>query len=97
MARFESREVGDKTKLFIDDKEVLKGWESFSGWFWFGVEIVEEGEYEFPDGVLKGKKWFGFIQGSVEVWGYFVDAEINRLRPRTWEIPQANLHYSGRR
>ena len=26
-------------KLFIGGKEVLKGWESFTGWFWFGVEV----------------------------------------------------------
>jgi hypothetical protein len=36
MANFEKK----GGKLFIDGKEVLKGWESMDGWFWFATEMV---------------------------------------------------------
>jgi len=52
MAKFESK--GDK--LYINGKLVLKGWESFSGWYWFATEKLED-DYN-------GKPlWFGFVQG----------------------------------
>jgi hypothetical protein len=41
--------------------------------------------------------WYGLVQGFEEEWGYFSQAEIERLRPKTWEIPKKNLPYSGRR
>jgi hypothetical protein len=31
MAKFEEKDE----KLFIDGKEVIRGWESFNGWYWF--------------------------------------------------------------
>jgi len=37
LARFE----GMDGKLFIDRKEVLKGWESFTGWYWFATERIQ--------------------------------------------------------
>ena len=66
--------TSDGEFLYIDGKKVLKGWESFSGWF-----------------------WFGYVQGLDEEWGYFSQAEIESLKPKTWEIPQENLSWSGRR
>lgn len=75
--------------LFIDGKQVLRGWESFSGWYWFGVEEVEKGEGD--------TMWYGYVQGHCEEWGYFSQAEIESLAPKTWEIPQQNLRWSGRR
>ncbi len=37
MAKFEAREG----KLFLDGKEVLRGWESMQAWYyWFGTEKV---------------------------------------------------------
>ncbi len=38
MATFE--EKGDN--LYINGKKVLKGWESFTGWYWFATEKVED-------------------------------------------------------
>jgi len=38
-----------------------------------------------------------FENGFEEEWGYFSQAEIESLKPKTWEIPKKNLPYSGRR
>jgi len=84
--------------LYIDGKKVLKGYESFTGWFWFATE-----ESYKQDSVIEGKVYpndtiyFGLVQGFEEEWGYFSQAEIESLKPRTWEIPKKNLPYSGRR
>lgn len=94
MASFESR----NGKLYIDGKEVLKGFESFSGWYWFAVEKVQTqdsiiGGKEFKDDTI----WFGFVQGHFEEWGDFSEGELRNLAPKVWEIPRRNLPYSGRR
>lgn len=68
---------------------VTRGWESYSGWYWFEVE--DEANKINEDRV------FGFIQGFEEEWGYFSRAELNSLPNRVWEIPQENLSISGRR
>ena len=92
--KFESREG----KLFINDKEVLKGWESFSGWYWFATEKVEEYRLSLIDGKeVPDTIWYGLVQGLEEEWGDFSQAEIESLSPKTWRIPQKNLPYSGRR
>jgi len=94
MAKFESK--GDQ--LYIDGKKVLRGWESYTGWYWFATEKVRK-----QDSVINGKVykddqiWFGFVQGLEEEWGYFSQAEIESLAPKTWEIPKKNLVFSGRR
>lgn len=93
MAKFESKDG----KLFINGKEVLKGWESFTGWYWFAVEKDRE-----QVSLIKGKEvpdviYYGYIQGLCEEWGYFSQAEIESLYPKTWEIPKENLPWSGRR
>ena len=41
--------------------------------------------------------WFGYVQGMEDEWGYFSQAEIERLKPKTWEIRKMDLAYSGRR
>ena len=84
--------------LYIDGKKVLRGWESFRGWYWFGTEQAYK-----QDSLIEGKVykddtiWFGYVQGLEDEWGYFSQAEIESLRPKTWEIPNKNLVYSGRR
>jgi hypothetical protein len=94
MARFEEK----GGKLYIDGKEVLKGWESFSGWYWFAVEEVQK-----QDSVINGKVyendtiWFGYVQGLEEEWGDFSEAELRSLYPKVWEIQRKALPYSGRR
>jgi hypothetical protein len=41
--------------------------------------------------------WFGLVQGFEEEWGYFSQAEIERLGNRAWKIKACDLSYSGRR
>jgi hypothetical protein len=74
-----------KGKLEIDGKPVLSGWESYSGWFWFGIEEVEPGY------------WFGLVQGEEIEWGYFSVDEIMALSPMAWKIKPQDLPISGRR
>ena len=94
MAKFESKGAD----LYIEGKKVLRAWESFSGWYWFGTE--KSGQ---QDSVIDGKVykndtiWFGLVQGLEDEWGYFSQAEIESLKPRTWEIKKVDLPYSGRR
>jgi len=71
-------------RLEIDGKRVLKGWESFSGWYWFGVEETEPG------------MWFGLVQGFEEEWGYFSEAELKSNR-MIWKIKAGDLSIAGRR
>ncbi|RLI03493.1 hypothetical protein DRO38_02620 [Candidatus Bathyarchaeota archaeon] len=92
-AKFEVRDG----ELFIDGKKVLKAWESFNGWFWFAVEKVRE-QISIIDGKeVKDTIWFGFVQGFEEEWGYFSQAEIEKLKPIAWEIPRKDLPHAGRR
>lgn len=94
MAQFEEKDG----KLFIDGKEVLKGWESYSGWYWFATERVRKQDSVIDGTVYKDDQiWFGFVQGLCEEWGDFSQAEIESLKPKTWEIPRKNLVWSGRR
>ena len=95
----------DGKKLFIDGKEVLRGWESFSGWFWFATEKVEERMVARGSGSVLGDGrvvddtiWFGLVQGFEEEWGDFSEAEIRSLGPyRVWAIRPMDLPSSGRR
>ena len=95
MATFEAKD----DKLYIDGKEVLRGWESFSGWYWFGVEIDRRQDSDMGDGTIieNDTIWFGFVQGQCDSWGYFSQGEIERLKPRTWEIKEVDLPFAGRR
>lgn len=93
-------------ELYAGEHKVVKGWESFSGWYWFGVEKVEERHVGSPvssgGSMVNGKEvddviWFGFVQGLEEEWGYFSEAEIRSLGNYAWPIPKCNLPFSGRR
>jgi hypothetical protein len=93
MAKFEEKDG----KLFIDGKEVLRGWESFSGWYWFATEKVREQTSRLDDKPVKDTIWHGFVQGLEEEWGDFSQAELEELKGKVWEIPKTNLVWSGRR
>ncbi len=95
MANFESRDGN----LYIDSRKVLKGWESYSGWYWLGTEKAYTQDSVIDGAVHEGDQiWFGFVQGLEEEWGYFSEAEILSLGPLcVWEIPKLNLPCSGRR
>ncbi len=64
--------------------KVIKGWESFTGWYWFAFEEVEPGLY------------FGLVQGFEEELGYFSEKELKSNRS-IWEIEKRDLPYAGRR
>ncbi|MHA1325421.1 MAG: hypothetical protein ACTSRL_21730 [Candidatus Helarchaeota archaeon] len=84
--------------LYIDGEKVLRGWESWNGWYWFATEKSGKQLSDFGDGKpVPDTIWFGYVQGLEEEWGYFSQAEIESLKPKTWEIPKKNLPYSGRR
>ena len=67
--------------------KVLKGWESWSGWYWFATELNCHGE----DGYH-----FGYVQGSYPEWGYFTEGELNSIK-LVWPIKDIDLPYAGRR
>jgi len=93
-------------KLFAGDHEVLRGWESYTGWYWFAVEKIQDRkitESGAGGSFIKGKAvddtiWYGLVQGIEEEWGDFSQAEIESLgKLKVWEIPNRNLPISGRR
>jgi len=90
--------------LHIDGKKVIRAWESYSGWYWFATEKVEERKIGSKTGgsIIDGKEvsdtiWFGFVQGLDDEWGYLSQAELESLKGRVWEIKQRDLVHSGRR
>lgn len=93
MAKFTT----DGKALFIDGKKVIKGWESFTGWFWFATEKSHEQESLIDGEGVNDLIWYGFVQGFEEEWGYFSQAEIESVGLKAWRIPNKNLPYSGRR
>lgn len=97
MVKFDSK----GKELYIDGQKVIKGYESFSGWYWFATEEVQKQDSLMPNGsVAKDDTiYFGLVQGHEEEWGDFSKAEIDSLIKQglVWEIPKKNLPYSGRR
>ncbi|MBI1744395.1 hypothetical protein HYR54_15200 [Candidatus Acetothermia bacterium] len=97
MANFRVKEG----ELYIDDKKVLKGYESFSGWYWFVTEDTGTQDSLMPDGTIieNDRIYFGLVQGFEEEWGYFSEGELHRLinKGKLWEIRKHDLPYSGRR
>ena len=91
--RFEARDG----HLYINGKKVLHGWESFSGWYWFAVEKVEERTSLIEGKPVKDTIWYGLVQGFEEEWGNFSQAELESLGLKVWRISDKNLPYSGRR
>jgi hypothetical protein len=94
MSKFESK----NGKLFIDGKEVFRGWESWNGWYWFATEKVCEQDSVIDGEIVENDTiWYGLVQGQFEEWGDFSQTEIERLSPKVWKIPAKNLPWSGRR
>jgi len=91
-------------QLYAGEHKVLKGWESFSGWFWFATEKVEErkvadgsGSVMADGSVVDDVIWFGLVQGLEEEWGDFSEAEIRSLGNLAWPILPQDLPFAGRR
>ena len=95
MAKLKTRADG----LYVDEHKVIKGWESFTGWYWFGIEIDRT-----QDSIINGREvvddpiWFGYVQGLEEEYGYFSQGEIESLgKYKVWPIKAIDLPHSGRR
>lgn len=86
MSTLETREDG----LYIGDSKVIKGWESFSGWYWFATEM-EQADYG------GSPLWFGYVQGFADEWGTFSQTELDSLGHAVWEIKEIDLPHAGRR
>ena len=91
-------------ELYAGPHKVLQGWESFTGWYWFAVEKVEErrvadgsGSVLADGSVVDDTIWFGLIQAFDEEWGEFSEAEIHSLGNMAWPIKAQDLPYAGRR
>ncbi|MFC1716979.1 hypothetical protein ACFL6S_25145, partial [Candidatus Poribacteria bacterium] len=90
MAEFVSR----NGKLFIDGQEVIRGFESYSGWYWFATEESHRQESVIEGKVYKDDQiYFGYVQGHEDEWGNFSETELKLLKPKVWEIPKKNLPY----
>ena len=78
--------------MYINEKKVIKGWESYSGWYWFAVSLEEEDYGGHP-------LWFGFVQGFENEWGTFWQGELQPLidEGHVWEINEEDLPHAGRR
>jgi hypothetical protein len=84
-------------RLEIDGKPVIKGWESFTGWYWFALEKDSEQVSEINGRAVPDVIWFGLVQGFEDEYGYFSEAEIKALGSRAWPIKAVDLPYAGRR
>lgn len=97
-AQLETRDDG----LYIDGKKVLKGWESFSGWYWFATEKLETQDSIIsfdPEVVIENDQiWFGYVQGLEDEWGSFSQGQIESLgKFKVWRIKAIDLPHAGRR
>jgi hypothetical protein len=94
MAKFETK----GKNLNIDGKRLLRSWASWNSWYWFATEKSGEQMSDFDDGKgVLDTIYFGLVQGLEREWSYFSQVEIERIKPKTWEIPKKNLPHSGRR
>lgn len=71
-------------RAFGEDKQVLKGWESWNGWYWFATELNDDGYH------------FGYVQGTYPEWGYFHQAQLDS-HTKVWAIKETDLPHAGRR
>lgn len=94
MPKFESKGY----ELYIDGNKVLRGWESFSGWYWFATEEAYKQDSLIGGQVHKDDIiYYGFVQGHFDEWGSFSKAELESLKPKIWAIKKQDLPYAGRR
>ena len=91
-----SRLVTINGQLFIEQGDnaiaVIKGWESYSGWYWFATEMEKKDYGGAP-------LWFGYVQGLHDEWGTFWQGELDPLieMGKVWEINPQDLPIAGRR
>ena len=92
--------TGENDQEFIEEIPVLKGWESFTGWYWFATEFIQHQDSDLGDGrvIEHDAIWYGFVQGLEEEWSDFSQGEIESLgRYHVWPIKTRDLPHAGRR
>jgi|TARA_R100000081_G_scaffold89755_3_gene63300 hypothetical protein len=79
-------------KLYVENYEVIKGYESFWGWYWFVTEIEEEDYEGHP-------LYFGYVQGLENEFGSIWMGQLQPLieQGTVWEIKEEDLPHAGRR
>ena len=95
VANFEARDG----ELYVDNRRVIRGWESFSGWYFFATEDRGESEFLINGRGVVGREYYGLVQGFEEEWGSWTMAELDPLikRGKVWEIEKHDLPHAGRR
>ncbi len=87
--------------LYIDNKKVIRGWQSYNGMYWFATIDAARQTTTLPGGkkVPNDTIYYGYVQAKDEEWTYFSKAHLENLKPtgKLWEIPKRSLPYSGRR
>jgi hypothetical protein len=93
--------------LFINNRKVLKAWESFNGWYWFATEKSQVKESIINGTAIKNDQiWFGLVQSLredlgafslEEEWEDFSEGELDSMKPEVWQIGKENWGWSGRR
>lgn len=94
-----------RTELGIIPIKVIKGWESFSGWYWFATEKYlqpsDRTSFELPfgSGYPQVYLYSGLVQGHEEEFGSWSMHELTPLivRNKVWEIKSIDLPSAGRR
>jgi hypothetical protein len=81
--------VKSKLECHGDDPiEVIRGYESFDGRYWFVTEKPQEDDIES----------FGFIQGHYNwEWGYIHEEYLKERGNGIWKIKDKDLLYAGKR
>ena len=79
----------------IKPTKVIKGWESFSGWYWFATHIESD-----PIDPESGPPIYsGLVQGLDEEFGTWSGRDLAPLiaQYKVWKIKDHDLPHAGRR
>jgi len=86
--------INSKTLIkngFVDDKKIIRAWESFTGWYWLATEKAYTQESIINGKTYQDTIWFGFVIGHFPEWGYFSQKELELLKPQIWEVKDLDL------
>lgn len=78
----------------VNDKPIIRAWESFSGIYWLATEEAWK-----QDSLIEGKEYkddqiyFGFVTGPFPEWGYFSSKEVELLYPKVWELSKQAISW----
>jgi len=65
----------------VNGKSIIRVWESFTGWYWFGLEEVEPGY------------WCGLVIGIHPEFGYFSERELIWHKKWIWPVKQSDIPF----